>query len=334
MNSSPNPDALSAAAVEVMQSVLHFLPSIGQTARGGAEANAIQTLVACRCIELLEIYIRRVLELIFAHDKQIWATSKSDRKVTLKDALTLPREELIALAREQNAKDLAGKFEDAHKVLGQYLGCDPFTHEQLKEFIRLKEQRNLFVHNNGIVDYAYAQKYPEYKPGEQIESTRLLVFGSGSLLTMVRHIDALLLSRYPQLATDATDLRNLFAESMTRTLQAIGMTAVEAAKFNEIAPQLQNMSGPFNLGALIPEGSQAGLETVWAFTETDDSGIQAISYDGKVVSGFPTLAEAQEFVAAEVFPWEDFEIQSQNEQTTIAVSGPLVLLCPTNQWKP
>lgn len=307
-----------------------LLQTLAATTRDPAEASVMHDLVACRLVELLEIYIRRVLETIYEHDRSVWA-AKENQKISLREALELPQAELIARAREEDAKQIAERFEVAQKVLGKYLREDPFTAAELEQFIKLKEQRNLLVHNNGIVDRAYAAKHPTSNVGERIDTSILIFFSSLAVLTMVQRIDARLLERYPDLGTENTDFADIVTGRFSTAVERMAITHDEEAKFNDIATQLKAVDTVFPLGTLLAGNLIAGLGTLWQ-VENAQGVVYARAIDNRVVAGFSNQQEAVEWLSQEHLPLDELEATEIDGEFVLARHQHLEIRWPMTLW--
>ena len=320
----------SKAAHEVLEPITVLLQTLAATTRDPAEVAVVHDLVACRLVELLEIYIRRVLETIYEHDPSVWA-AKENQKISLREALELPQAELIARAREEDAKQIAERFEVAQKVLGKYLREDPFTAAELEQFIKLKEHRNLLVHNNGIVDRAFAARHPTSKVGERVDTSILIFYTALAVLTMVQRIDQKLLERYPDLGTENTDFADIVTGRFSTAVQRMAITHDEGAKFNDIATQLKAVDTVFPLGTLLAGNTVAGLGTLWQ-VEKAQGVVYARAIDNRIVAGFTDEQEAVEWLMMEHFPPDGLEITELDEEFVHAQHQHLELRWPVNLW--
>lgn len=291
MSERPLTPAMTAAAAEILNSTTELTLSMAAVTRLPDASHTLQTLIGCRLVELLEIYIRRILELIFAHDPAAWS-GRSKLRIPVSDVLRLPREELLRRAREEDAAQLAGKFEDTQLRLGGYLQTPPFTPEQLALFTRLKDVRNLHVHNNGRVDHAYAGRYPDAQVGDQIEGPADVALTALTLLSSVQRIDALVVAKYPQLAVPDAPLHERLQERMQRAVTFISPTPDERLLVTDILSDWQARSP--ELAALTP-GLALGAHTLWSLVVSGDVWT-AVGVDGRAVTGFSTQGEALAWV--------------------------------------
>lgn len=330
MTAVPPEHQLSKAAREVLEPITVLLQTLAATTRDPAEVAVIHDLVACRLVELLEIYIRRVLETIYEHDPSVWA-AKENQKISLREALELPQAELIARAREEDAKQIAERFEVAQKVLGKYLREDPFTAAELEQFIKLKEHRNLLVHNNGIVDRGFAAKNPMSKVGERINTSIMIIFSASAVLTMVKRIDGRLLERYPDLGTENTDFADIVTGRFNTAIQRMAITPAEEVKFNDIAKQLQAVDTVFPMGTLLAGNLIAGLGTLWQ-VENAQGVVYARAIDNRVVAGFSNQQEAVEWLSQEHLPLDELEATEIDGEFVLARHQHLEIRWPMTLW--
>ncbi|WP_221091375.1 hypothetical protein [Deinococcus aquaedulcis] len=106
----------SEAALEVMESTTLLMVNLAAVTRLPEAGQAVQTLIGCRLVELLEIYIRRVLELIFNHDPKAWS-GRTKIKLSMAEAQRMEHDEvfrnkLLQAAREEDAAQIAGRFDE------------------------------------------------------------------------------------------------------------------------------------------------------------------------------------------------------------------------------
>lgn len=304
--------------------------TLAATTRDPAEAAVMHDLVACRLVELLEIYIRRVLEAIYDYDPEVWA-ARETQKISLREALELPQAELIARAREEDAKQIAERFEVAQKVLGKYLREDPFTAEELEAFITLKEHRNLLVHNNGIVDRAFAAKNPGMKVGDRVDTGIMILESAFAVLSMVQRIDQKLLERYPELGLESTAFEEIVMGRVNRAMQRIAMTHAEGAKFNDTSKQLTAVATVFPIENLLAGNLLAGMGTFWQIGNADGV-LYARAIDNRIVAGFTDEQEAVEWLMMANFPPDGLEITEMDEEFVHAQHQHLELRWPVDLW--
>ncbi|UQN07972.1 hypothetical protein [Deinococcus sp. QL22] len=327
----PITELMSLAAVEVLDALSLLSVSMAATTRHAEAGRLLQTMVGCRMVELLEIYVRRVLELVFERDPGMWSASPKE-KILLREALTISREELIARARESDARRIAGLFEDAQEILPRYLRAKPFTDDQLSLFIDLKEQRNLFVHNNGRVDHAYRAKYPQTQLGQQLDYVLHIIQSSTAVFASVCSIDALLLIQYPELGTDTGWFRPVMQERMSHASQVMAPSQEESVLVNDLLPQVLTFPSPFTIPAhLLPENMVAGMGTFWIVQE-EKAGWVGQSADGRVVGWFEDRASTFTWLLQPELPWLDRTVIRVEGTWTYGQVGRLEVRWPSLLW--
>jgi len=319
------------AALEVLDSATLLMVNMAAVTRLPEAGKALQALIGCRLVELLEIYIRRVLELIFTHDQAAWS-GRTKAKISVADVLRIPRDELLQRAREEDAVQLAGKFEDTQKLLTAYLKTPPFTPEQLQLFLHLKDVRNLLVHNNGLVDRAFADKYPDVQVGERLDDPSKVLLSAFAMLDSVKRIDALVVTRYPDLAVPALEISRLIEQRMAQSQQLMKPTQQELQMvLNE---QLQLLEVNPQFASLIPSDMAHGFGALWNVMPVPDQQIYALrSFDGRAVWPFSDEVAARAWLEEGKLDWQDCEVSEQDEAWTVGqLANGFYLRWPTFAW--
>lgn len=317
---------MSSAAIEVLDSITLLATGLASTTHDYESSRLLQTLVGCRLVELLEIYIRRVLELIFNHDSEMWSVGLRE-KILLHEALNLSRAQLIERAREADAQRIAGRFDQAQDVLAKYLQVKPFSPEQLEEFIKLKEQRNLFVHNNGLVDHAYAEKFPEVRVGDKLEYDLHIIESLQAIFSSVIHIDQILIKKYPLLGQEADDISEVVLQRMSKAMIIMQPTGEESAKLNQVIPAIGARASAFTLPDQITSGMISGLGTLWIIQERNGIYL-AVSVEKRYVGTFENRELLVAWITQEFVSWEGLEISDVTEDFVEGHLGNLSIRWP------
>jgi hypothetical protein len=305
------PSTATEAALEILDSATLLMLNLAAVTRLPEASKALQSLISCRMVELLEIYIRRILELIFNHDPEAWS-GRSKVKISASDVLKIPREELLRRAREEDAVRLAGKFEDTQTLLQAYLKDPPFTPERLLLFSNLKDVRNLLVHNNGLVDLAYAEKHTEVQVGDCIDASATAVLSALALLNNVQHIDDLVVTKYPELGIPVGQAMELIQMRVHQSMGLIDMTLDEQRHITAQIVELRETSP--ELAALLPSTVVSSLGTIWTVLSHKDFW-SAVGVDQRAIVGFADEAAAYAWLSDSQLSWEGCTFADEHDET-------------------
>ncbi|MXV21665.1 hypothetical protein [Deinococcus xianganensis] len=325
------PQLLSDAAIEVMDSATLLMVSMAAVTRLPEAGRELQTLIACRLVELLEIYVRRTLELIFDHDAEAWdKRNAKKRRVTVSEALTMTREELLSLAREEDAAEIARKFEDSHKVLSSYLRAEPFRPGELDQFIKLKNLRNAWVHNNGLIDHTLAEQNVTLQVGERIDRLENVLPSVAAFLGSVQYIDGLVMARYPDLGRPAAPFREVIQVRMQQSVQLMQPTVAEMDYVTHNLAEIQQNHPA--VAELLPQTMVMKLNTVWTVVQADTAWALA-GVDGRVLVGFETQAAAQAWLDEGEVSWEgaSFDLESDGTWAYGTLASGLLFKWPSGE---
>lgn len=324
------PRQLSPAAQEVMFEIAQLWAALPFVARDEQVRVVLVDTICCRMVDLLEVYVRRVVELIIRADPDAWAKA-SKMQVSIQDALTLNRESLIQNMLREEAPRVASDFGASRKLLARFLKTEPFTPAQVKEIQDMKEIRNIIVHNNGIVDHPLAAQ-PTLKLGEKIHFDLASAFVALAFFDAVRHIDGALLQQYPSLGAEADhdELQGLLV-SLNTALMALNVSEEEVQAMQAIAAQLLDLDYPFDTSLFSASLLSAGQGSFWTFGE-DAMGYCAFATDDRVVGPFLTLEAARAWVNGPEQDWSGATQDTTPERWDLwkAADG-LTLRCPKSQ---
>ena len=304
------PQLLSDAAIEVMDSATLLMVSMAAVTRLPEAGRELQTLIACRLVELLEIYVRRTLELIFDHDAEAWdKRNAKKRRVTVSEALTMTRAELLSLAREEDAAEIARKFEDSHKVLSSYLRAEPFRPGELDQFIRLKNLRNAWVHNNGLIDHLLAEQYETLQLGDRIDRLENVLPSALAFVGSVQYIDALVVARYPDLGRPSAPFSEVIQSRVQQSVELMRLTDEEMKGVNDVLSEVRELH-PVSAEHLLPVMTMKH-GTIWTVTQAGDTWV-VTGADGRALLGFVTQVAAQAWLDEGEVSWEGaaFDLES------------------------
>lgn len=163
---------------------------------------------------LLEMFVTSTVSSFEAYIQDITFDIHITQPETLHSGKTLTYEEalkysdmndLIAhLARKQAAKSTEGTPEEYLKRLGKKFGIEisklDFLIEKVEECIAI---RNLFVHNNGIIDATYLHRHSDgiWGEGDKVELDLSNIAGISEIIRLtVNMIELMVIQKFPRVA--------------------------------------------------------------------------------------------------------------------------------------
>ncbi|GGR21164.1 hypothetical protein [Deinococcus ruber] len=305
---TPPLQLITPAALAVLQTMTSYSYALAHVTRDPGVSLPLMDVIGCRSVELLEVYVRRVIEHIIDLEPNQWL-EVSDVKFTARDALTRPQSELIARMREEDPPRLASNLPGCTNLLGRFLDGQMFTSAQLQEIQALKDLRNLIVHNDGVVDTRYARTHSDAQLGDRLNFSVRVLQAVLATLRSVQHIDALLLARYPQLAQpEAPNMQTDMMRRLHDSFTALAARPEELALLGPLTNQMAAAPLPFSLPPLL-----TGFGTFWLLSKGEMEWWTAYSIDGRAAAPFVSEDDARQWVGAERFSWNACRVEELHE---------------------
>ncbi|WP_221091607.1 hypothetical protein [Deinococcus aquaedulcis] len=190
--------------------------------------------------------------------------------------------------------------------------------------------RNLLVHNNGVVDHAFAEEWQNVEIGDRLNLPGHVIVSAMVMLDSVKRIDSLVLDKYPGLGISAHAAGATF---QNRIHQSITMLPVE--EIEKALPVLAELRGKHpEIAALIPENVMFRLGTIWAVLPADDVWA-LVGVDGRGIFGFADEAAAHAWLDEGQLSWHECSVSEESDDVWVAgtLSNGLMFRWPRPAWE-
>lgn len=151
----------------------------------------------------------------------------------------------------------------------------------------------------------------------------------------VKHIDALLISQYPQLGqVSAAAVAGPLGRQVALAYSVMEASPEELRQAQEVLAALHQVALPFDLAALPQALPLPGLGTFWLFTEAEGHW-QAHGLDQRRALPFLSEAQARAWVHQKQVDWTGSAVEEQaGEWVYVRLPDGLSVKWPVAEWLP